>query len=139
MNPAVYLVVSNDTVALLEWFVASVALVMIVTLVYILLLNKSPPPEGPTQAKLESVQNQSRSGYPDLIISDAENAIKNGDNGKAVELAVDAARASLMFLMARIGVKPSNMNISDMAYLVQSKASKSPDITQPCLSSPESW
>ena len=49
-----YLQIGNDPLALVEWFVASFALIIAVTLVYIFVLNKSPPPEGLTEAKLRT-------------------------------------------------------------------------------------
>ncbi|MGI0090923.1 MAG: hypothetical protein ACREBS_04370 [Nitrososphaerales archaeon] len=131
MTPTSNLVVGNAPVAFLEWFAASVALVIIVTLIYVFVLNRSPPPEGLTQAKLENVRGALGSSDPSLFISDAENAVKTGDNGRAVELAVGAARALLVSIVEKLGIRSNNMNISDMAYLVQSKAARSPDITQP--------
>ena len=69
-------------VDLAEWFVASVALLLVVTLIYIFVLNKSPPPEGITQSRTES---SSVLGDPAPIISAAQDALRNGDDGKAAD------------------------------------------------------
>ena len=123
-----YLQFGNNVVSLAEWFVASIALVIVVTLIYVLVLNKSPRPEGMTQARLES---SSMLSDPASIISSAQDALRNGDNKKAVELSVKAVGVTLATLLSATGVDLGNMNTSDMAYIVQTKATKSPDITQP--------
>ena len=125
---ASYLQFGNNLVDLAEWFVASVALLLIVTLVYVFVLNKSPPPEGITQAKIES---SSVVSDPAPIISAAQDALKNGDGTKAVELSVKAVIVSLAPLLKGTGANMGNMNVSDLAYLVQTKATRAPDITQP--------
>ena len=84
--------------ALAEWFVASVALLLVVTLIYVFVLNKSPPPEGITQAKFESPSVVSD---PALVISAAQDALKSGDGRKAVELSVKAVSLSLTSLLRR--------------------------------------
>jgi len=118
----------NNVVSLAEWFVASIALVIVVTLIYVLVLNKSPNPVGMTQARFE---NSSMLSDPASIISSAQDALRNGDNRKSVELAVKSVGASLANLLKGTGVDLGNMNTSDMAYLVQTRATKSPDIIQP--------
>jgi hypothetical protein len=123
-----YLQFGNNMVDLAEWFVASVALLLIVTLIYVFVLNKSPPPEGITQARIES---SSVLSDPAQIISAAQDALKNGDDRKAVELSVKAVSVSLATLLIGTQVDVENMNVSDMAYLVQTRATRAPDITQP--------
>jgi hypothetical protein len=126
--PVDYLQFGNNLIDLFEWFVASVAVLLAVTLIYVFVLNKSPPPEGLTQAKLESYAMMSD---PTPIISSAQDALKNSDYTKAVDLAVKAVHTSLVPLLKGTKEHISDMNVSDLAYLVQSKAAKSPDITQP--------
>lgn len=123
-----YLQSGNNPVALAEWFIVSVAIVIVVTLIYVFILNKSPPPEGITQAKIESTNVSIDTSS---LISSAQDILKSGDTRKSVELAVTAAGNTLSTLLKSTGVDLSNMNISDMAYLVQSKATGSSDITQP--------
>jgi len=123
-----YLQFGNNLVSLAEWFVASIVLVVVVTLIYVFVLNKSPNPAGMTQARLDSSAMLSD---PTSIISSAQDALRNGDNKKAVELAVKSVGASLANLLKGTGVDLGNMNTSDMAYLVQTRATKSPDIIQP--------
>ncbi len=122
-----YLQFGNNLVNLVEWFIASIAFIVVVTLIYVFVLNKSPPPEGFTQAKLEISSVSTDQGSN---ISAARDALKNADYRKAVELSVKAVRGSLAMLLSGSGVNLSSLNVSDMAFLVQSKA-KSPDITQP--------
>ncbi len=123
-----YLLFSNSVIALVEWFIASAALILVVTVVYVLILNKSPPPEGITQAKVE---HSPISVNSEQIISSAKESLSNNDFAKSVELAVNAVGTSLATLLVSNGVSVSNMNVSDMAYLVQSKATGISDITQP--------
>jgi hypothetical protein len=123
-----YLQFGNNLSSLFEWFVASIALLLVVTLIYVFILNKSPPPEGMTQSRLERSSIVSDSA---ATISSAHDALRNADNRKAVELAVGAVSGLLSTLLRSTGVDLSNMNVGDMAYLVQSKAVGSSDITQP--------
>ncbi|MHB2037554.1 MAG: hypothetical protein ACYCPW_12565 [Nitrososphaerales archaeon] len=123
-----YLQFGNNVVDLVEWFVASVAILLVVTLIYVFVLNKSPRPEGMTQARLESSAMLST---PESIIFASQDALKSGDNIKAVELSVKAVGVTLATLLSATGVDLGNMNTSDMAYLVQTRATRSPDITQP--------
>ncbi len=123
-----YLQFGNNPVALAEWFVASAALILLVTMVYIFILNKSPPPETMTQMKLETL---SLSSDPAPILTSAQDALKTGDTKKTIEQAVKAVRTLLANLLRGTGADLQNMNVSDMAYLVQTKATRAPDITQP--------
>lgn len=120
----------NDPAALAEWFVASIALVIAVTLVYMFVLNRSPPPEGLTEAKVEIMQRNQIASDPGTFLSEAQSALKTGDAGKTVELSVRSASIVLSSVIERLGINPTNMNISDMAYLIQTKATTAPDITQ---------
>lgn len=131
MSPNYLLQTGNNPLALIEWFVASIALIVVVTLVYIFVLNKSPPPEGITQAKVES--NLELAQQPDAtsLMLEAQTSLKAGNNVQTLDLSVKATVAMLNTILAGMGVNSSNMNISDMAYLIQSKSLGSPDITQP--------
>jgi hypothetical protein len=126
-----YLQIGNDPLALVEWFVASFALIIAVTLVYIFVLNKSPPPEGLTEAKLEQMTSVSEGGDASQIIAEAGSALNAGDRNRAVELAVKATGFTLSNILRSKRIKHPDMNISDLAYLVQSKSPGSIDITQP--------
>ena len=118
---------SINSLNLSEWFVASAALVMLVTLVYFYILGKSPAPEKMTQAKLEGYQGTLET--PNLIVS-IEDAIKSGDFKTSIELSTRAAALMLANLLVKSGANLAIMNISDLAYLVQSRSPQSPDITQ---------
>jgi hypothetical protein len=116
---------------LIEWFLASVALVVAVTLLYVFVLNKSPPPEGVTEAKLESQNQTNESIDVSPILMEAQGAVSNSNFRKAVELSVQAVSLVLSRNLASKGGNPANMNVSDLAYVIQTKSPGSPDITQP--------
>ncbi len=116
---------------LVEWFVASVALVVVVTLLYVYVLGRSPPPEGLTEAKLEMQEQQIVAIDVSPIISEANLALSKGDLRQAVELSVRAVSLTLSQILRAKGADPANMNVSDMAYIIQSRSPGSPDITQP--------
>ncbi len=114
----------TDQVALAEWFVASVGLLVIVTFLYVYVLNKSPPPEGITVAKLEQKQEQQVSETTNglSILSQTHSAMLGGDYSIAVDLAYRSAAVTLSNVMRATGGSPEGMNVSDLAYLIHSKA-----------------
>ncbi len=116
---------------LVEWFLASIALVAVVTLIYIFVLNKSPPPEGLTEAKLESQNQANETVDVSPLLMEAQKAVSQSDFKKSVELSVQAVSTNLSRILVSKGGNPANMNVSDMAYVIQSKSPGSPDITQP--------
>ncbi|HYB04419.1 MAG TPA: hypothetical protein VED17_08150 [Nitrososphaerales archaeon] len=116
---------------LIEWFLASVALVVVVTLVYVFVLNKSPPPEGLTEAKLEAQNQTNESIDVSPILMEAQTAVSNSNFKKAIELSVEAVGLILSRNLMSKGGNPANMNVSDLAYVIQTKSPGSPDITQP--------
>ncbi len=126
-----YLQVENGGVDLIEWFVASVALVVVVTLVYVFVLNKSPPPEGLTEAKLETQNQQIQTIDAAPMLSEARMALTNSDLKKAIELSIKASGVVLSHILTLKGADPSDMNISDMAFIIQTKSPGTTDITQP--------
>ncbi|HXQ91535.1 MAG TPA: hypothetical protein VN739_00915 [Nitrososphaerales archaeon] len=126
-----YLQIGNDPVALVEWFVASVAIVFVVTLLYVFVLGKSPPPEGLTEAKLEMQIDQESMTDNSSVLAEAHTALSGGDLKKAIELSVRASSLVLSRLLRAQGIDPSNMNVSDMAYIFQTKSPGRADITQP--------
>jgi len=121
----------EDPLALVEWFIASVALVIVVTLVYVFVLNKSPPPEGLTEAKLERLANEDNAVDASGTLEDARSALARGETNRGVELAVKTVYLTLSGILRPKHIDHVDMNISDMAYLVQSKSAGGPDITQP--------
>ncbi len=129
-----YLQTGIDALDLIEWFVASAALVIVVTLIYIFVLGRAPPPEGLTEAKSEMQNQKIESVDVTAIISEARMALANSDLKKTVELSVKATISTLSRILTMKGVDPSHMNISDMAYIIQSKSPGMPDITQPAYS-----
>ena len=131
MSPDYLLQTGNNPVALAEWFVASIALIIVVTLVYIFVLNRSPPPEGVTQAKVESSHDIVTQPDAGALLLEAQNSLKVGNTNATLELSVRAASAMLGSVLSSMGINSSNMNITDMAYLVQGRSPASPDITQP--------
>ena len=128
MSPSYTLLESgNNLNALLEWFVASVALIAAVTFFYVFVLNRSPSPEELTQAKLESIASTRDVSQ---ILSSAQDALGSGDTNRAVELSVKVVSISMENVLRRTGINLEEMNVSDMAYLAQTRASSSPDIAQ---------
>jgi hypothetical protein len=127
----IFLQTGNDPIALVEWFVASVAIVIVVTLLYVFVLGKSPPPEGLTEAKLEMQTEQNSMIDNSSLLTDARTALTDGDLKKTVELSVRTTSVVLSRLLRVQGVDPSNMNVSDMAYIFQTKSPGRADITQP--------
>ena len=123
-----YLQFGNNIIDLVEWFIASAAIIVVVSLVYVFILNKSPPPEGLTEAKLEQAYS---TPVPRANLVSAQDALGRGDNARAVQIAVGVVSESLASLLTRARVDTSDMNVSDMAYLVQSKGGGTTDITQP--------
>lgn len=123
-----YLLVNNSVLDLVEWFIASVALVVAVSLIYAFILNKSPSPEGITQLKSEQMHTDATA---EQSISLARDAVKNCEYSKSIDLAVTAVSSSFRALLRNTGTDLSNMNVGDMAYLVQSKVTGAPNITQP--------
>lgn len=128
--PGSYLQTGNQAVDLLEWFVASAALVAFVTLLYVFVLGKSPPPEGPTEAKLEMQTQQIETLDLSPLIAQAKAASSSSDFGNAVELSVRATSLALSRALRARGADPENMNVSDMAYIIQIKSPGSVDLTQ---------
>ena len=126
-----YLQLGDNPLSLAEWFIASVALVIVVTLIYVFVLNKSPPPEGLTEAKLELLSNGADEVDSSANLEEAKGALAKGDTNRAVELAVKTVHATLSGILRSKRIDHVDMNISDMAYLVQAKSTGSPDITQP--------
>ncbi len=123
----------NDPVALTEWFLFSVAIVVIVTLVYVYVLNRTPVPQGLTVAKIEQAQADSQQKLdPHTSLQQASQTLQSGDLKGAVESSVRAVSIALSNLLVSSGTPDlSAMSISDMAYLVQTKAKSAPQIAQP--------
>ena len=83
-----FLQIGGTNLDLIEWFLASAALVVVITLVYVFVLGRSPPPEGPTEAKLEMQTQPIQTVDVSPIIAEARSALSNSDFKKAVELSV---------------------------------------------------
>jgi hypothetical protein len=115
----------NEPMALLEWFAASVALVVIVTLVYVFILSRSPPPDFPTVAKLEALRSSVGQTFsrmdPYLALNEAQQAFERSEFSRAVELSVEAISGFLGAILRTHGNEPKDMSISDLAYLIQNK------------------
>lgn len=119
------------SVDLVEWFFASIAIIVVVTLIYVFVLGKSPPPEGLTEAKLEMQSQGAAAVDVSSLLVEARTALSSGDSKKAVELSVKACGMVLSKIVTLKGADPSDMNVSDMAYIIQSRSPGMPDITQP--------
>ncbi len=128
-----FLQFGNAPAALAEWFIASVVLVAIVTLIYVSVLARSPPPEGATVAKLEKEQGRAvESLDPHPYVLEADQALKSNNLGAAVESSAKAISISLTGVLSnQFGSSAPTMGISDAAYLVQTKARNAPQIAQP--------
>ncbi len=121
---------SNDPLALTEWFVASVGLLIAVTLIYVLILNKSPPPEGLTVAKIEKAEHEAaRSSDVGPLLNQAQQDLQLMNFVGAVEISAQAVSTALHELLRASGSEQKDMGISDMAYLVESKAKNSPQFS----------
>jgi hypothetical protein len=122
----------TDPVAFAEWFLAAVGLVIVVTFIYVFVLNKSPPPAGVTVEKLEhQSDSQTTSGDASVILSQTHSAMLTYNFVRATELAALSATLTLGNLFRANGGDPSGMNVSDLAYLIQTKAKNAPQISQP--------
>lgn len=117
---------TTDT-SLVVWFVVSAVLITLVTLIYVYVLSKSPPPEKFTQIKLEARQTSVE--VPNLLVS-SENALRSSDFRSSIDYSIKAVALTLATLLEMTGANLANMNVSDLAYLVQSKFQQLPDITQ---------
>ncbi len=124
---------SNDPTALAEWFLASLALIAIVTAIYVFVLNKSPPPQGETVLKTElQVAQPPQVTDAAPLIQKAGEALKSNDLKTAVEDSVQAVSVLLGNVLASSsGQQISSASISDLAYLVQTRAKSAPQIAQP--------
>ncbi|MHB1908976.1 MAG: hypothetical protein ACYCQJ_08930 [Nitrososphaerales archaeon] len=124
---------ANDPVSLAEWFIASLIIVAVVTFFYLRVLNKSPPPEGQTVAKLEQTNMINEQFLDPLpLINSAEQALASNMLVPAVENSAQAATLCLYNLAnGNIDHVSKTMGLSDLAYLVQSKAKTSPQIAEP--------
>lgn len=119
--------------ALLEWFGFSVGLVVVVTLIYLFVLRKSPPPEGVTMAKLGQPNNvvlSQASAYD--MLTQAESYLAANNLKGAVECSAMAVASALKSLLApQLGAETESLGIADAAFIVQSKGSTTADIVQP--------
>ncbi len=123
--------VASSPQALAEWFVATLGVLIAVTLIYIFILQKSPPPEGPTIAKLEGMREEEKSIEYGAVIAKAQQELGAGNCSSAVQKSVEAVGVALSSVLASLGADSSRMSVSDMAYLIQTRAKTSPEITQP--------
>jgi hypothetical protein len=123
---------SNDPIALTEWFVASVAVILVVTLIYVGVLRRSPPPEGITVAKLDQTPQLSRAIDPHPLVAEAESALAQGNMYLAIDSASKAVSLILNnILSTELGLAVQGLGLADAAYLVQTKAASAPQIVQP--------
>ncbi len=123
----------NDPIALVEWFVASAILVVVITLLYVYVLNKSPPPEGLTVSKLEASPEATQHALdPNPLLVRAEVALKNNNLNEAVESSAEAVSLCLTGLIDKqSGPVAPGLGLSDLAYLVQTRAKSAPQIADP--------
>lgn len=122
-----------DPLALVEWLVASVVLVVVVTLIYKYVLGNSPPPESLTVAKLEQeAKSTLEQSEPNQLLNRAETELRNNNLSGAVEGSIEVVRQSLTQLLrkSKVRVEP-NMGVNDLAYLVQSREVSGPQIADP--------
>jgi HEPN domain-containing protein len=132
---------SINPALILEWFVASIVLVTVVTLVYVFVLSKSPPPEGVTVAKVEEQQQLTQASTSTQIqpaadvnsaLTQADASLRANNYGVTVEYSTQAVSESLKTLIQRSsGQVPQNMGMSDLAYLIQSRAKSAPQFAEP--------
>lgn len=127
-----YLQFPNDPIALIEWLAASVILVIVITLVYVYVLSRSLPPEGNTIPKLEQyIQTTQITPDSSVMLLRADAALKNNSLGEAVESSAEAVSLCLTELLRRTtGQVSPGMGVSDLAYLVQTKAKSAPQIAE---------
>lgn len=119
--------VGRSIASLSIWFVITGIIIAAITIIYVYILSKSPPPEKLTEMKLETFH-----GTIDVpsFLTRAEDALRSGDFRTSIEIAIKASALSLIKLLDDHRTNLANMNISDIAYLVQSKYPQLPDLTQ---------
>ena len=118
---------SNDTVSLIEWFLLAVALLVVVTLIYVFVLSKSPPPEGITVAKLEQSEDENmKLTDPQPLLDQAQQNLQSNNLTGAVESSVQAVGLVLQQMLQIPTTEKNNLSISDMAYLAESKMKNAP-------------
>jgi hypothetical protein len=110
-----------------EWFVFSAVLIAAVTLIYVYVLSKSAPPEKLTEMKLETIHSTADASN---LLASAEAALRSGDFRTSIDNAVKASALTLINLLDNAEANHANMNVSDLAYLVQARHSQLPDMIQ---------
>lgn len=118
---------------LIEWLIASIVLVVVVTLVYVYVLNRSPPPEGRTVAKQEEADLAARASLdPNPVLTLAGNDLRTNDLKAAIENSAAAILLCLSGEMGKVVGQPSRgMGMSDIAYILQSRARSGPQFAEP--------
>ena len=109
------------------WFVLSAVLILVVALIYVYVLSKSHPPEKLTEMKREAFH--SSADVPSLLTY-AESALRSGDFRTSIDFAIKASALTLIMFLDNTETNLANLNVSDLAYLVQSRYPQLPDITQ---------
>lgn len=125
------LATGTSAVFLAMWFVASVGLVAAVTVIYVFVLNRSPPPDTLTVAKIDSSRETALSNGPDVLLAEARASLQSGSLTSSIEQSVRAVGLVLSDVLRTSGNVAESMSISDMAYLIQTKAKTPTDISQP--------
>jgi hypothetical protein len=129
--PSLQIQFGNDPVALAEWFIASLVLVIVVTLIYVLVLNKSPPPEGITLAKTEQQAAIASAAIdPHPVLYEADQDLKSNNLNGAIDASV---RTIFLAFRNVLGGQAGTegMGISDSAYIIQTKGKNANQIAQP--------
>jgi hypothetical protein len=139
----VYFQFQNNPIALLEWFAASVAIVVVVTLIYVFVLNRSQPPEGTVVSKTENQplpQATNPVVEPSELLTKANTALKENRLGEAVEISAGVVSVCLTLFIQRIETVESQesrrqltamgLGMSDLAYLIQKRAKSSPQFAE---------
>lgn len=123
----------NNALDLAEWFLMSVGLVVAVTLVYVFILNKSPPPPTITVAKVEEAATQSESlADVQVAFQKTDQALQAHDYKSVIE---DSAEAVSIVLRraarSMLGRDLEGAGIADLAYIIQSKSKTPINIAEP--------
>src|SRR5579875_2441137 len=122
----------TSAIQIAEWFAASVAIVIVVTLMYAYVLNRSPPPEGLTVEKVERSKSLELGGLSSReSLEQARHALDGNEYAVAVKLAVHSATEDLSSMLASAGADVIDMNVSDLGYLIETRARAPLQISQP--------
>jgi hypothetical protein len=123
----------NNALDLVEWFLASVGLVVAVTLVYVFILSKSTAPPTMTVAKVEEAAGPGENlAGVQVAIQKTGQALQAHDFRGVVEESAEAVSIVLRrAAQVILGRDLEGAGIADLAYIIQSKSKTPINIAEP--------